>query len=248
MNNTDSIKLNYRVSGKGRPVVFLHGFLESISMWEYLNLSKFQSILIDLPGHGQSSIDEGESIDSMAQKVRAVIEEVGIEEYSVVGHSMGGYVGLKLLGNDPKCERLLLLNSNFWADSEKKKIDRFRVSQLVMDKKVPFIKEAIPNLFHDASLYERAVEQLIEEASLIEAKAIAICSLAMRDRLDEQKLMTLRKNDVCMIQGNNDPIVPSSRMKDLCKEIGIRYHEVASGHMSHIECTEELNQILNSEV
>ena len=45
--------LNYRVFGNGHPVVFLHGFMESISMWDFIESSNFpfQCIVIDLPGH-----------------------------------------------------------------------------------------------------------------------------------------------------------------------------------------------------
>ena len=55
MISSEGNKLNYRVSGNGYPVVFLHGFLESVSMWDYINIQDVQSIFIDLPGHGKSN-------------------------------------------------------------------------------------------------------------------------------------------------------------------------------------------------
>ena len=50
--------LHYRVTGKGDPVIFLHGFLENHSMWtdiaaEILDLG-FKTIVVDLPCHGES--------------------------------------------------------------------------------------------------------------------------------------------------------------------------------------------------
>ena len=49
--------LSYSVKGSGPAWVFLHGFLESSSMWESLPLDDLpiQQIKIDLPGHGKSS-------------------------------------------------------------------------------------------------------------------------------------------------------------------------------------------------
>jgi pimeloyl-ACP methyl ester carboxylesterase len=53
--------MNYKVFGSGRAVVFLHGFLESISMWEYLALHELNRtcILFDIPGHGKSELTDG---------------------------------------------------------------------------------------------------------------------------------------------------------------------------------------------
>ena len=57
MPNQIKHKLNYRVSGNGYPVVFFHGFLESLSMWEQLNFKdSFRCIEIDFPGHGMSGM------------------------------------------------------------------------------------------------------------------------------------------------------------------------------------------------
>ena len=128
--------LSYKIVGKGFPVVFLHGFLESVSMWDYLKLEmmNFQSILIDLPGHGDSLNEDEDvpSIEYMAFKVKELLIHLNIKDFSVVGHSMGGYVSLVLKnelnisssGFILNCSKVVLLNSNFWEDSEEKKRDR----------------------------------------------------------------------------------------------------------------------------
>ena len=119
MNNSTNTLLNYRVVGNGYPVVFLHGFLESISMWEYLSLSQNnQKILIDLPGHGTSDFTKTTlfSMQSVAKEVKRVIDELNIQEYHLVGHSMGGYIGIELMKIDVRCDKLILLNSNFSED------------------------------------------------------------------------------------------------------------------------------------
>jgi len=90
-------KIRYTDSGKGRVVVFLHGFLESLEMWRfYQNLPNYiRKICIDLPGHGKSdNFGYVHSMELMAEGVRAVLKNEGIRKVVVVGHSMGGYVGL----------------------------------------------------------------------------------------------------------------------------------------------------------
>jgi pimeloyl-ACP methyl ester carboxylesterase len=89
--------LNYRVFGNGHPVVFLHGFLEDVSMWEFLTSQQipFQAICIDLPGHGLSQLtDDSPSLAFMADEVLKVLDFLKLSEFHIVGHSMGGYVAL----------------------------------------------------------------------------------------------------------------------------------------------------------
>lgn len=246
--------LNYRVLGNGHPVLFLHGFLESITMWEVLRLEKmnFQSILIDLPGHGQSlnEDDEEPSIDFMSEKVIEVLEELGINSFSVVGHSMGGYVALNLkqrcLDQKSKCEKVILLNSNFWEDSESKKKDRLRVADIVFKNKNLFVKEAIPNLFVDKEIFKNEIEDLLNEALLIDKHAISYASLAMRNRGNTKKVIENNPNNFLIIQGLLDPIVSVDDMKDEINGIGVRLEILDGvGHMAHFESTENVRKIIS---
>src|ERR1035437_2147572 len=93
-----NIKVRYSDKGKGRVIVLLHGFLESLEIWEELSakLSKrFRVIAIDLPGHGQTPvIGYIHSMELMAECVKAVMDSLDLRKYVVVGHSMGGYAAL----------------------------------------------------------------------------------------------------------------------------------------------------------
>ena len=96
--------LHYKISGAGPVVVFLHGFLESSTMWDFLPLSELQvkKVMIDLPGHGASAeIEEfPPSIEVFADQVSEVVDQLDISAYDLVGHSMGGYVALELKRKD----------------------------------------------------------------------------------------------------------------------------------------------------
>ncbi len=103
--------------GKGRNVILLHGFLESSTMWSYIDWLGVRQIRIDLPGHGKSPHVDCEDIVSMAELVNRSLSPDERREPIIVGHSMGGYVALELIKyfENP---RLILINSNFWKDSE----------------------------------------------------------------------------------------------------------------------------------
>tara|TARA_R110002072_G_scaffold266303_1_gene425174 strand:+ start:19812 stop:20573 length:762 start_codon:yes stop_codon:yes gene_type:complete len=239
MNNSTNTLLNYRVVGNGYPVVFLHGFLESISMWEYLSLSQNnQKILIDLPGHGTSDFTKTTlfSMQSVAKEVKRVIDELNIQEYHLVGHSMGGYIGIELIKIDVRCDKLILLNSNFWEDNEQKKIDRLRISNVVKTNKKLFIYEAIPNLFLDPRANNTEITALIEEAVAINSETIALFSIAMSKRKNNTNFVLKNANRILIIQGKEDPIISSEKMRKSLEECSLKIDLLDNcGHMGHIE-------------
>ena len=246
MDNSDI--LNYRVIGNGYPVVFLHGFLESIEMWNYFSFeNNFKCVLVDLPGHGDSShfSKASTSMNLMANEVRKVIDKLSLSDYSVVGHSMGGYVGLELKKLDRRCRELVLLNSNFWQDSELKKEERKRVAEIVKRNKNLFLYEAIPNLFNDPVTYDNAIKTIIAEAKSMEATTIGMISLAMAERIDFERELVDFSHKILIVQGEFDTIVPKEKMDEALlalPEIHVEY--IKSGHMAHIEETEKTEKII----
>lgn len=237
------------MSGNGRPVVFLHGFLESITMWEHIQLPEnCQSILIDLPGHGESRelYEQEMSILEMAQSVQLVLDELNISTFDAVGHSMGGYVALALKEMDDRCGKLTLLNSNFWEDSDQKKLDRMRVAKIVRKSPKLFIYEVIPNLFMDPEGCDEQVKALIGEAVQIHPEAIAMASIAMSRRTDYSDYLNKWAKDLSVIQGTEDTIVPVERMRaGLIDQMN--YLELEDvGHMAHIEASERVSEYLKN--
>ncbi len=246
--------LNYKQFGEGEIVVFLHGFLESISMWEKLSLESisFQSILIDLPGHGESKNEDNSpipTIDFMANKVMETLHHLNIKNYNVVGHSMGGYVALSLKKMDANCQKVVLLNSNFWKDSPEKQKDRVRVADIVFKNKNLFLKEAIPNLYNNQHMYKKEITHLLQEALNMEAFSIAYASLAMSNRKDFSDLISQKPTDFVIVQGEIDAIVPKSTMESKDVLQNVPYYLIKNtGHMSHFENPNEIQQLLIKEL
>lgn len=242
-----SKELNYKIIGDGYPVVFLHGFLESMSMWEYIQIENcpFKSILIDLPGHGKSlnEDDKEPSIEFMAEKVLDLLSSLKIQSFSIVGHSMGGYVALSIKNksqNDNReifdCQKVVLLNSNFWVDSDLKKNDRLRVADIVFKNKDLFLQTAIPNLFNDPIKYDKQILHLLTEAMLMNEHSIAYSSLAMRNRANFTELVLNVETDILIIQGAEDVIVSKDLMENMISNSSLNYILIhGAGHMAHIQ-------------
>jgi pimeloyl-ACP methyl ester carboxylesterase len=216
-------------------------------MWDYLEEFKnFQCIFIDLPGHGASDFDPSLELtmDSVATSVQELVRKIGITSYDVVGHSMGGYVALELKKADVACDKIVLLNSNFWSDSEQKKMDRKRVAELVQTKKDVFVQTAVPNLFMNPRKRASEVEALIAEASLISSETIAQSSIAMSERIDNTDFVKENSDAVLIIQGEHDSIVQCDAMEDRIKGLDIALNILESGHMAHIELGVSVKEII----
>jgi pimeloyl-ACP methyl ester carboxylesterase len=102
--------------GTGPPLLFVHGWS---SNWQIflLNIAVFMKthrcLALDLPGFGASEMPaESISIHGYARTVDAMCDALGVECVSVVGNSMGGFIGAELaLSFDTRVDRLVLVSA-----------------------------------------------------------------------------------------------------------------------------------------
>ncbi len=93
------ISIAYTEQGSGKEtLVFIHGLASYMPAWKK-NLDvlsqKYHCIAIDLPGYGKSSKGAYEgSMDFFAESVHVMMEKLGIKNYWLVGHSMGGQISI----------------------------------------------------------------------------------------------------------------------------------------------------------
>ncbi len=236
--------LAYLREGSGSPVVYLHGFLESSVIWEQINLDGFEKITIDLPGHGSSKEVSCISIAEMAAILLQTLNSLSLGKYDLVGHSMGGYAALELVKIDSNCNRVVLLNSNFWEDSPQKKLDRQRVAKLVKSRKDHFIIEAIPNLFMDPEKHDSLIKNLIADAKKMSPANIGDASFAIMNREDNSEFADSLGDKLLIIQGKHDQIVPLELMRERTSGMRCEVCELESAHMSLFETTDETKRCL----
>jgi pimeloyl-ACP methyl ester carboxylesterase len=218
-------------------------------MWDYLELSELQckKVFIDLPGHGKSELNtnfDAPSLQFFADEVLAVLNHLKIDCFSVVGHSMGGYVALILKQQMTGCEKVILLNSNFWADNEQKKKDRVRMADIAFKAKKILINEAIPNLFGNPADFKEEIDKLKSEAMEMSSEAIAYASLAMRERSDFSEEVNSNPADYFIIHGENDRLIPLKDITSKTKDQSQLYFIPNAGHMAHIENSTEVVELI----
>lgn len=112
--NAGGVSLHVIESGAGEPaLLFLHYWGGSARTWDTVtqNLARdFRCIAYDQRGWGESdSPPEGNSIRDLASDAKLLIESLGVRQYVLVGHSMGGKVAQFLASERPAGLKALVL-------------------------------------------------------------------------------------------------------------------------------------------
>ncbi|MBH64314.1 MAG: alpha/beta hydrolase [Alphaproteobacteria bacterium] len=108
---------NYRRAGQGPTVVLQHGFLGGSGYWlpqiQYL-CPRFDVIAPDLPGFGSSGeMEAPNSIDGFVAALIGLMDALGVAEFSLVGHSMGGSIAQQLALDHPdRLERVVFYGTS----------------------------------------------------------------------------------------------------------------------------------------
>ena len=98
--------MHYEVYGRGRPVILLHGWLGSWGLWQetmgFLGRS-YRTYALDFWGFGESGKKrETYAVQDFVGLVNQFMEQLGISQAPLVGHSMGGTVSLALAIQHPQ--------------------------------------------------------------------------------------------------------------------------------------------------
>lgn len=113
---TDKGIVHYEVYGRGKPVILLHGWLGSWGLWQetmaYLG-DEFRTYALDFWGFGESGKKlSSYAIPEFVGLVDQFMEALGIDRAPIVGHSMGGTVGLALARQYPhRADKVTVIGS-----------------------------------------------------------------------------------------------------------------------------------------
>jgi len=122
----NGLKYYYEISGKGEPLLLLHGGLGSTDMFKPI-MPAFtehrQVIAIDLQGHGRTELGNRKiSLPDLGDDMASVLTQLGYKNVDVMGYSFGGGVAFRLAVQHPEMVRRLALVSagfaseGFYAD------------------------------------------------------------------------------------------------------------------------------------
>ena len=123
------VRLRYYVGGEGPPVILVHGLGGAAANWAGvvpLLVARHRLLVPDLPGHaGSTPFPAARTLDPYADRVDRLAELEGMEHAGVVGHSLGGLVGLRLAVNFPQRVSALVLTASAGIRSSTREAERY---------------------------------------------------------------------------------------------------------------------------
>lgn len=233
-------------SGKGIPIVFIHGFCEDMSIWDSVTSSLTQdcrAITIDLPGFGKSdNLEIPQSLADLAKQVHQKITAIGITQYAVVGHSLGGYVSLELAKQySHNITGIALIHSTAFADDPEKQRTRLKTIDFVRKRGVNrFVRSFVPQLFADKT--HPSIDTVLTQAVNTKLEVLEKYTLLMKDRSDNSSTFKNWKKVCFFIVGLEDGLVPIA-MSRMHKKLMSADHYIELEKVAHMGMYESPDQI-----
>ncbi|MBF25671.1 MAG: alpha/beta hydrolase [Flavobacteriales bacterium] len=238
-----SKKYNYIDKGSGESVVLLHGLMGAVSNFEdtieRLPTYGYRVILPMLPLYELPVLKT--NVNELVKFVENFTKEIGLKEYSILGNSLGGHVGLLLALKHPKIiKRLILSGSSGLYEN-------------TLGGKFPkrgdynYIKTKTEEVFYNP---QKASKKLVDEVFEIVNKrekvirVLMMAKSAIRHNMKDDLPKIQQKT--CIIWGKNDKVTPP--------EVGREFHQLIPnselfwinncGHAPMIETPVKFNEIL----
>jgi pimeloyl-ACP methyl ester carboxylesterase len=252
-------QLAYFDEGKGKQkLLLIHGFGEDHGIWKnqiaFLS-THYRVIAPNLPGVHCKPLalhhSQAPSMRMYVEVLHELMHHLNIEQYYIIGHSMGGYIGLSFADYYVNhVQGLLLLHSTAYEDNEAKKISRMKVAEFIQEWGVSkYLETATPNLFGDAfkKFNPAAIQNVIDSGTDISPKAMIQFVFAMRNRKAMTHLLQQSNLPVWMIAGDADLAVPIQDSLEQIKLLPSSNSLVLEnvGHMGMLEATDQVNEFIH---
>jgi pimeloyl-ACP methyl ester carboxylesterase len=248
------VTFHYQDRGSGVPLVLVHGFPVDSRMWD-AQLAELSTqcrvIAPDLRGFGQTHASDPFTMESMADDVHALLEQLGALPCVLAGLSMGGYIALAYVRKYPTDLRgLVLVDTKAEGDSAEQKAGRQKMIDLARSSGAKAIAEQmLPKMLAEETPKRRpAVAQALR--GLMETcppKTIEHALIAMRDRPDQSPNLPSIPVPTLIVVGERDAITPVPIAQSMQKQI--RRAQLAvitgAGHMAPMEQPAQVNQAIS---
>ena len=197
--------VHYEVLGRGRPLVFLHGWLGSWRYWMPTmdSLSdRFRTYAYDMWGFGDSDRNpQRYSLEAYVAQLDLFMEGLGVLKASLVGHAMGAAVALLFAELFPdRVDRVMAVSTPLAAPA---------ISKRLLSGGGSLLDRTLGR--RAASDYpEVEIEATKTDVNAVVATARSLGTLNLRDALDQlDSTLTL------LVYGNKDPFVTPLTTDDL---------------------------------
>ena len=231
--------VRWRREGQGPAVVLLHGFPLSRRTWDAVVArlrERFSCLALDLIGLGdsRSSASADHSSPGQARAFQAVLTQLDVGPYALVGNDTGGWIARELaLIDAPRASRLVLTNTEIprhrppWIPLYQRlaRVPGYGAAMQQALRSRAFRRSPLGfgGCFHDprrldGDFHRRFVEPLIESRERIEGAMEFLRQMDFR-RLDEFETLHARLEiPVLFLWGADDPTFPEARAREMARQ------------------------------
>ena len=192
---SDDAEIFYQIQGQGPPVVLLHPFPAHHEFWLPIIPaleSRYQLILPDLRGHGNSEIGQGPALMAKhAADVARVMDAAGVGKAAFIVCSIGGYIVFEILRRfRERVSALALCNTRPQPDAPEARANRLKAAETVLEQGTePFLQSMIPKLLGatTVSLRPDLVEGALRLMRKMSPEDISLVQRGMAERVDSTR-------------------------------------------------------------
>jgi pimeloyl-ACP methyl ester carboxylesterase len=226
--------IHYEALGRGRPIVFLHGWVGSWRYWissMQVASTSYRAYALDLFGYGDTTHDPASySLEKQAGLLSGFLDEMGIGKIAIVGHGLGALVGFYFAAQQPgSVDRIMSVSSPLDIASINARLQTASATELVewLSGRTP---EAVDALADAPKCDQRAV-------------AGSISSFSVNGLFHEFRAVNV---PCLLVYGQNDPSIRVPAV-DSNEQFGSHVHQINledSGHFPMLDESARFNRLL----
>ncbi len=250
------MNLYYKTFGKGDPLFILHGLFGSSDNW--MSIGKMMAdnhtvVLVDLRNHGRSPHSSIWNYTEMSKDIQQLAISLGFEHINLIGHSMGGKVGMTLAYKYPGLmDKLIVVDiaPKYYPIRHQQILDGLLSIDI---KQITSRKEADDKLSHfvpDLGIKQFLLKNLVRDSN--NGFKWKINLKTINDDLKNIGEATIPPNqiptDSLFIRGINSNYITDDDIKDIAEHFPNSSVESIenAGHWVHAEQPELFIQIVNN--
>jgi pimeloyl-ACP methyl ester carboxylesterase len=231
----DGSMVHYEALGRGRPIIFLHGWVGSWRYWinaMQIASTSFRAYALDLFGFGDTMHDPLRySLDQQANLLRHFLEEMGIGKVALVGHNLGALVGFSYLKQWPQTvDRMMAINCPLEYSS---------VNARMRTAPIPELADWLATRTPEATA-------ALSDASKVDLQAVSASMAGLQ--ANTNMFAGIRDLSVpCLfVYGTNDPAItmPSQEKTDSFPNHMNQVNLEGTGHFPMIDNPTQFNRLL----
>jgi pimeloyl-ACP methyl ester carboxylesterase len=229
----DGFKIGYDLDGSGPPVVLIHGFPLSRTMWRPQVAAlrdRFTVITPDLRGFGDSDVPAGSvTMDTYAADVLRLLDALGHQRFILGGLSMGGYVAFRIVAQAPaRVRALIIADSRATPDTDEGRQRRYAaITRIRGEGPEGFLREFIVPLLGASTKAQRPqVAETLRQLTGAPPAPSLISAL--------------------VVVGEEDTVIPRAESEEMVSRLPhARLATIpAAGHLPNLEMPEAFNRVV----